>query len=419
VTQVDHPLHPAQLRRQAARRILRATVPIALVASVLLWGPGWIRPSLSRSRIRTAKVDTGPLEAVITASGTVVPEVEQVVPSPVDARVLRILKRPGDPVTKGDPVLELDLQGSILAVEKLDQDLALKANQQARTRLDLESRLNELESQRQIKSLQLQQYRSQLRRNQELAKSGLIADEVLKQSELAEAQATIELRKLEEDKRNAERATRTQVEGLALEMATLRRERDEARRQLHLATTKADRDGVVTWMLTEEGVSVRKGDVIARIADLRSFRVEATVSDVHAKKLAVGLPATVRVGEGDAVLEGVVSSVSPRVENGAITLGVALAQKTSPLLRSNLRVDVLVVTGRKPRALRIKRGPFAEGEGQREAFVVQGDRAVRRTVRLGLASFDQIEVVEGLSEGDEVVISDMTDYAHLREVGIK
>jgi HlyD family secretion protein len=82
-------------------------------------------------------------------------------------------------------------------------------------------------------------------------------------------------------------------------------------------------------------------------------------------------------------------------------------------------VDVLVVTGRKPRTLRLKRGPFAEGEGQREAFVVQGDRAVRRTVRLGLASFDQIEVVEGLSEGDEVVISDMTDYAHLREVGIK
>lgn len=416
---MDRPLLPAQLRRQAAHRVLRAAVPIALVASVLVWGPGWIRPSLSRSRIRTAKVDAGPIEAVITASGTVVAEVEQVVPSPVDARVLRILKRPGDPVKKGDPVLELDLQGSILAVEKLGQDLALKANQQAKTRLDLESRLNELESQRQIKSLQLQQYRSQLRRNQELARSGLISDETLKQSELAEAQAAIELRKLEEDKRNAERATRTQVEGLELEMATLRRERDEARRQLHLATTKADRDGVVTWTLAEEGVSVRKGDVIARIADLRSFRVEATVSDVHAKRLAAGLPATVRVGEGDALLEGVVSSVSPRVENGAITLAVALKEKASPLLRSNLRVDVLVVTGRKPKALRIKRGPFADGEGQREVFVVQGDRAVKRTVRLGLASFDQLEVVEGLSEGDEVVISDMTDYAHLPEVRIK
>lgn len=416
---MDRPLHPAQLRRQAAQRILRAIVPIALLASVLVWGPGWIRPSLNRSRIRTAKVDTGPIEAVITASGTVVPEVERVVPSPVDARVLRILKRPGDPVKKGDPVLELDLQSSILAVEKLDQDLALKANQQARTRLDLESRLNELESQRQIKSLQLEQYRSQLRRNRELAKSGLIADEALKQSELAEAQATIELKKLEEDKRNAERGTRTQVEGLALEMATLRRERDEARRQLHLATTKADGDGVVTWTLTEEGVSVRRGDVIARIADLRSFRVEATVSDVHAKRLAVGLPATVRVGDGDALLEGAVSSVSPRVENGAITLRVALVEKTSPLLRSNLRVDVLVVTDRRARALRIKRGPFADGEGQHEVFVVRGDRAVRRTVRLGLASFDQLEVVEGLSEGDEVVISDMTDYAHLQEVGIR
>ncbi len=65
---MDRPLHPAQLRRQAVQRVLRAAVPIALVASVLVWGPGWIRPSLSRSRIRTAKVDTGPIEAVITSS---------------------------------------------------------------------------------------------------------------------------------------------------------------------------------------------------------------------------------------------------------------------------------------------------------------------------------------------------------------
>ena len=69
--------------------------------------------------------------------------------------------------------------------------------------------------------------------------------------------------------------------------------------------------------------------------------------------------------------------------------------------------------------MRIKKGPFANGEGLRDVFVVRGDVAVKTPVRLGIASFDQYEVVQGLLEGDEVIISDMTDYQHLKEVKLK
>ena len=68
---------------------------MAVLAAVFFWGPGWISPSVSRARLRTARVDAGPIEAVISASGTVLPEIEEVLSSPVDARVLRILERPG------------------------------------------------------------------------------------------------------------------------------------------------------------------------------------------------------------------------------------------------------------------------------------------------------------------------------------
>ena len=84
-----------------------------------------------------------------------------------------------------------------------------------------------------------------------------------------------------------------------------------------------------------------------------------------------------------------------------------------------MRVDVLVVTGRKDDVLRIKKGPFADGEGGRQAFVVHGKRAVRTPIELGLASFDDFEVVQGLALGDEVIISDMRDWIHVREIRIR
>ena len=82
-------------------------------------------------------------------------------------------------------------------------------------------------------------------------------------------------------------------------------------RQLDLASPRADRAGVLTWVITEEGVSVTKGQALARVADFASFRVDANVSDVHAKRLVVGQPATVRIG--DERLDGTVAAINPTV----------------------------------------------------------------------------------------------------------
>jgi HlyD family secretion protein len=79
---------------------------------------------------------------------------------------------------------------------------------------------------------------------------------------------------------------------------------------------------------------------------------------------------------------------------------------------------VLVVTERKGRALRVKRGPFADNDA-RQAFVVRGDRAVRVPIQLGLSGADDVELLAGGTEGDEMIISDMKDYMHLSEVKIK
>ena len=414
---MDREIDASFRKKQILKRTMLTVALVALIAAVFVWGPRLLKPTVARVRIRTARVDVGPMEAQITASGIVAPEFEQVISSPVNARVLKILKRPGASLAKGDPILELDLNESRLAIEKLDQQIELKQNQQSKARLDLENILIDLQSRWEVKNLEHKAAKAATARNRELHRQGLLAEERLREVELIEEKTALELKQLEESKRNAQASTKTQLDGLALEMKTLEQERVEAQRQMELATTKSDRNGVLTWVVSEEGATMQKGAVLARIADLSAFRVEATVSDVHASRLSAGLP--VRVKINDELLTGSISRVNPAVTNGVITLAVNLDDRSNALLKSNLRVDVLIATERKDLVLRIKRGPFASGEGSGAAFVVRGDTAYKTPIKLGIASADHYEVVQGLIEGDEVIISDMTDFMHVKEVKLK
>ena len=141
---VDRPLAADVVSHDRRRRVLQIALPLLVVALLIAWLPGWLRPSIPRARLRTARVTTGPIEAAIMATGTVVPEVERVLSSPLDARVLRILVRPGAQLEVGAPVVELDISESVLALEKIVKDLKVKENQQAQSRLTLEKSLVDL-----------------------------------------------------------------------------------------------------------------------------------------------------------------------------------------------------------------------------------------------------------------------------------
>jgi HlyD family secretion protein len=410
---MDREIDQGFRRKQFAKRGLFSLVIISLIAAGFIYAPRLIKPSIHRSRIRTARVDSGLIEATISASGVV----EQVISSPINARVTKILKRPGDLLKQGEPILELDVSESVLAVDKVNQQIALKQNQQAKIKLDLENTLIDLQSRSDIKNLEYKSAKASAARSRALSQQGLLSEEKLREAELLEEKTAFELKQIENSKRNAQQSTKTQIEGLALEMNTLQKEKIEAQRQLELATTKSDRDGVLTWVVNEEGATIQKGAVLARIADLNSFRVDATVSDIHANKLAVGIPVSVKIN--DDYLQGAVSNILPTIKDGIITATIALKDKASALLKSNLRVDVLIITDRKDKVLRIKKGPAISAEGMRDVFVIRGDTAVKTPVKIGIASFDSYEVIEGLIEGDEIIISDMTDYIHLKEAKLK
>lgn len=414
---MDRPLNPRIRQRELAKRALLTTGIIAILAWLVALVPGWIRPSVKRTRIRTAMVDRGPLEATLTASGTVVPEYEHVLSSPVDTRLVRILKKAGAVVKRGEPIVVLDVTATRLALERIDEQIALKRNEVDSHRVGVSNDLADLRTKIEIKRLEVESFDLDVERKQKLFHKGVISEEESRAARLDLQRAELELRQLEETVTHTERGSEVKLEKLELERRILEKERSQAQRQLELATARSDRDGVLTWVLADEGAAVKRGDVLARIADLNSFRIEARIADMHGQKFEEGAPA--RVQASDDILDGRIARILPEVENGSITLLVDLAQRSHPALRPNLRVDVHLVTARKETTLRLHRGPYVHVDGSDAVFVVRGNEAIRTPVELGIASFDDNEIVAGLVEGDEVIISDMSDYRHVREVKIR
>ena len=413
---MDRELGREHRRRRLLRRLGAGAglAGLGVVLFVLL--PGWLRPSLDRSRLRTAAVDRGPVEGTIEASGTVVPAFEKAISSPVQARVERILVRPGARVAPGEEIVELDTAASRTELERLEDLLAQKRAEREEKRLEMESELAELRSRIESARLDAEILGHRLDQDRRLRAEGLLAEEALREAQVAARKAEIELRHLEA---SVERTRRTHEAGLRrldLDLEIFRGQRAAVRRELERATARADRRGVLTWVVPEEGVTVARGDVVARVADLDAFRVEATVSDVHAARLSEGLP--IRVLLDGERLDGLLAGVRPRIEDGVVRFDVDLDRPSHPKLRHNLRVDVLVITGARLDALRLPRSAATGGGAVARVFVVQGDRAVRRRVRLGLVGHERVEVVEGLAEGERVILSDVSDVQHLEEVAI-
>lgn len=396
-------------RRRRRRVVLGAATVLATALGFVALSAG-LRPGVARASLRLATVERGAVIATVAAAGTVLPAFEQAVSSPVEARVVRILRHPGEAVRAGEPLVELDTASSRLELGRLDDRLASKRNQQERARLDLATRVAALEGRLRSQKLDAEVLEYRAAQSRKLRAEGLVSDEALKAAEVAAEKARIDADQLVADIANARQASALELAGLELDLATLRRERDEAAHELELATAKADRDGVVTWTVLQEGTTVRRGDVLARVAGLDSFRVEATVSDVHSSRLRPGLP--VRVLLDGRTLAGTLTGIYPTIENGAVRFRVDLAEPRNAALRNNLRVDVQVETDGPSggaAGLRLRRGPGI-ASGEQEVFVVRGDRAVRQRVQFGVSGADAVEVVSGLAEGDVVVISDLRDY---------
>jgi HlyD family secretion protein len=320
-------------------------------------------------------------------------------------------------VEPGEPILRLDAEDARRDVARLEEQIALKENARRQTELELARTRNDLTSRRAVKALELESFEYELKRNREMFDEGLVSQDAIRKSETDVARAEIELKHFDTQMSNAEDDLANRVEGLALEIAILEKDVERARDVLARTSVTVERAGIVTWVVASEGATVAEGETVARVADLSAYRVDASLSDVLARRLTVGLPAVVR--SGDTHLSGRVHKILPTVQNGIVTFEVHLDEPAHPILRPNLRVDVHAVTDQRADALCLRRGPLLNVDGRDHVFVVRGDKAVRTPITIGLSNFEVYEITAGLSQDDEVIISDMSDYRNSKEVKLR
>jgi HlyD family secretion protein len=414
---MDRLIEPEVRRRRTVRRIAAAALATFAVLFLVAATVNWLRPSVRRRDIQTARVEIGMVDASLAASGTVVPAFEQAISSPVEARVMRVGHRAGDLLRRGDEILTLDTSATRLDVERLVDRVRQKESALAELRLKVDDTIASLSSQIEQKKLDREILRLKAEQNERMHAEGIVGMQEKLLADTAAKKGEIELLQLQSALVRERRSGEAQLSASESELSTARRELTESQRQLDLAMTRADRDGVLTWVIPEVGAMVRRGDVVARVADLAAYRVLASISDIHASHIAAGMPVKVKVDDA-TLLDGVISSVDPRIDNGAMKFYVDLQGGTHPKLRNNLRVDVLVVTGRRERTLRVHRGTLGQSDHE-DVFVVRGDRLVSVPVRWGLTGEQEIEVGSGLAAGDEVVTSNMSDYAGVKTLRLE
>lgn len=407
-------------RLKAPRRRKPLRIAAGLVAVlVTTLGLAQLRPAAPGVERATLWLDTvkrGPMIRQVHGNGTLVPESQRFVSALTAGRIERVLARPGTRVEAGTVLVELS--NPDVQLEALDAERQLKLAE-----AELASLRSSLETARLAQEGSLAAARTELREAgravavaERLAREGLSsameAERARDRLQEAEERHRTEQRRME----LADEAFRAQVE---LRRADLERVRAIARFQRERVASmrvRAGAAGVVQELSLEPGQWVQSGQGLARVASPERLKAVLLVPQGNARDLRPGLPAV--VDTRDAKVRGRVSRVDPAVQNGTVAVDVTLEGALPRGARPDLSVEGTIEIDRLADVLSVGRPASGASETTVRLFRLapDGHTAVRVPVRLGRSSFNAVEVLEGLSAGDRVILSEMSRWDNVDRV---
>lgn len=409
---------PKEERHKAIRkRWTRVGVILAVIVMAIIALGAIMRPSIKLSSIRTGMVDRGTLETSVAGTGRVVPAFEQIINSPITSRIVEVYSKEGDTLSAGTPLLRLDLESAETEIKRMADERRSKQLEAEQTRLNNRTMLSDLEMQVKVKEMDVNRLRAEVVNERRLDSIGSGTGERVRQAEFAFETGRLQLQQLREQLANERDVRAATAKMKQLELSIFDKNFGEKQRTLEDARLKSPRRATLTYISDQIGRQVSQGEKVAVIADLSRFKVTAEIADSYADRVAVGSRVTIKAGNTE--LGGMVTNVTPLSKNGIISFSVTLDDDDHPRLRSGLKTEVHVLCDIRDDALRIPVGPYYHGAGAYEMFIIDGDELVRRHVRLGESGYDFVEVLDGLSPGDNVVISDMNEYSRKNRLTLK
>ncbi|MDK2596086.1 efflux RND transporter periplasmic adaptor subunit [Pseudoalteromonas obscura] len=364
--------------------------------------------TVSYAQLLTAKVIKQDLIRDASVSGRLVAANAPQVYSPEPGQVTLLVK-PGDTVEKNTVIAtlespelsaQIEQQTSLLSQLKLDADRGTLADEEAQ--LDLERSLDEA-------VVRLNAAKREQQRSQESFDRQVISelDYARSQDTLLEAQLMHKHAQKRVSMAKKRLDFEAQTRGLSVKRQT--QILQELQRRKRALEVRAPVNGVVGSWLVQQKEQVADAQALMSIVDLSEYEAELQVPEFYADDLGIGL--NVEITFSGQQYQGAISSVSPEIKQNQVAVRVKLASGNNVKLRQNQRVNGRIEFEKKSQVLQVKRGPFLTSFGGKQAFVIRDQVAQLMNIQVGASSVEYVELLSGVQEGDEVIISDYDAFS--------
>jgi multidrug efflux pump subunit AcrA (membrane-fusion protein) len=408
---IARPEFKTQKRRRQA--VIVAVVVIAVAAvSVGVSRLKPAAPTVERGTVWTDAVKRGSMLRQVRGLGTLVPSQESVrqIPAETEATVVRIHLLPGSQV-KADTVL-LEMSNPQTEQAAVDAQLQLKAAEAEyqNLRVKLESDLMNQKAGAATVHADDAQAQRQAQTDKSLYELGVISGLAYKSSQ-GKADELTTRNDLENQRLAAnQRAIESQMAEQQAKVDQMRTLYQLKQKQLDALRVRAGIDGVLVDLPLQVGQHVLPGTMLAKVVEPDHLMATLKVAETQARDVQIGEPASVDTHNG--VIAGTVMRVDPAVQNGTVTVDVKLTGELPKGARPDLSVDGTIDLERLDNVLYVGRPAFGQESSTISLFKLSADGqgALRVPVKVGRASVNSIQVIEGLNEGDTVILSDMSRW---------
>jgi len=397
-------------RRQAALLVLTVLAVAAVSVGVLRLKPA--APTVERGTVWTDTVKRGPMLRQVRGLGSLVPTQESVrqIPAETEATVVRIRLLPGSQVRADDILLEMSNPQTEQAA--VDAELQLKAAEAEyqSLRVKLESDMMNQKAGAATVHADDAQAQRQADTDKALYQLGVISGLAYKSSQDKADELTTR-NDLENQRLTAnQRAIESQMAESQARVDQMRTLAQLKKKQLDALRVRAGIDGVLVDLPLQVGQHVLPGTMLAKVVEPDHLMATLKVAETQARDVQIGEPASIDTHNG--VISGTVMRVDPAVQNGTVTVDVKLTGELPKGARPDLSVDGTIDLERMDNVLYVGRPAFGQENSTITLFKLnpEGQGALRVPVKVGRASVNSIQVIEGLHEGDTVILSDMSRW---------
>jgi HlyD family secretion protein len=404
----DLPIDQSPRMRRHRRLIIVGSLIAIVVFSVATFAVrSWISTSLviPRERVRIATVVRGSFIRDVAAQGTVITANSPTLFAPATGTVTFDV-RAGDRVTKGQV---LGTVGSPNLVNEHALELAtLDGLNVALGRQDIEMRMQILKNREDSDQAGVQIHAAE--REMKRAETSW-AEHLIPERDYAKARDDVASAKLSYD--HAIANEKLENERLQFDLRAKRLERDRQKllvdnlaRRVGDLTLRSPVDGKIGSLAVDQKATVAENAALLTVVDLSALEIEFRVPESYAAQLGVDMGAEVTYG--DQTYKALVTSISPEVVQNEVKGRLRFAGTPPPDLRQNQRVNVRIVMDARDNVLMVERGAFIDAGGV--TYVIAGDEAKRRQIKLGPMGVGEVEIVSGLVPGERIVISGLGDF---------